>query len=54
MTQYAKVFFEIEIGGQKAGRIVMKLYQETPMCSENFRALLRGSEQRGGLKNSVK
>ena len=33
-----KVFFDITIGGQKAGRIVMELFADvTPRTAENFR-----------------
>eukprot|EP00283_Hemiselmis_rufescens_P002494 CAMPEP_0173426080 /NCGR_PEP_ID=MMETSP1357-20121228/5627_1 /TAXON_ID=77926 /ORGANISM="Hemiselmis rufescens, Strain PCC563" /LENGTH=162 /DNA_ID=CAMNT_0014389659 /DNA_START=42 /DNA_END=530 /DNA_ORIENTATION=- len=39
-----KCFFDIEIGGAPAGRIVMELKDETPKTSENFRALCTGEK----------
>ena len=44
MTQ---VFFDIEIAGQIAGRIVMELSMNTPITSENFRALCTGEKGKG-------
>ena len=39
------VFFDININGQPAGRIVMTLRQDvTPICAENFRALCTGEK----------
>lgn len=42
-----RVFFDITIGGQPAGRIVFQLYPETPRTSENFRALCTGERGAG-------
>ena len=42
-----KVFFDITIGGQAAGRIEMTLADNTPRTSENFRALCTGEKGTG-------
>eukprot|EP01126_Amoeba_proteus_P030596 TRINITY_DN3020_c0_g1_i4.p1 TRINITY_DN3020_c0_g1~~TRINITY_DN3020_c0_g1_i4.p1 ORF type:complete len:176 (-),score=18.95 TRINITY_DN3020_c0_g1_i4:101-628(-) len=40
-----RVFFDVTIGGQQAGRIVFKLFSDkTPRTSENFRALCTGEK----------
>ncbi|VVB09621.1 unnamed protein product [Arabis nemorensis] len=42
---FPKVFFEMTIGGEPAGRIVMELYTDkTPKTADNFRALCTGEK----------
>ena len=48
----AKVYFDIDIGGQEAGRITFQLAPETPKTSDNFRALCTG-EKGFGFKGCV-
>ena len=44
------VFFDITIGGQKAGRIKMELFADiVPRTAENFRQFCTGEHRRGGL-----
>lgn len=40
-----RVFFDMEIGGEKAGRITMELFANiVPKTAENFRALCTGEK----------
>jgi peptidylprolyl isomerase len=47
MSTHSNVFFDVEIGGQPAGRIEFALYGDTPKTSENFRALCTGEKGTG-------
>src|SRR6185312_10606350 len=49
MSIHSKVFFDITIGGQGAGRVVMELFGDTPNTSENFRCLCTGEKGTGKL-----
>lgn len=43
-----RVYFDVTVGGQPAGRIVMQLYaDEVPKTAENFRALCTGEKGDG-------
>ena len=39
------VFFDVTIGGQQAGRVIMELYADkVPATAENFRCLCTGEK----------
>ena len=42
-----QVYFDISIGGSAPERITINLASETPICSENFRALCTGEKGMG-------
>ncbi|KAL5791149.1 hypothetical protein ACOSQ2_006037 [Xanthoceras sorbifolium] len=45
-----RVFFDLTIGGQPAGRVVMELFADvTPKTAENFRALCTGEKGIGKM-----
>ena len=47
MTEHSKVFFDVGVDKQLAGRITIQLFKETPQTSENFRALCTGEKGNG-------
>ena len=48
MAANPRVFFDMEVGGAPAGRIVMELFQDVvPQTAENFRALCTGEKGTG-------
>ncbi|XP_076465598.1 peptidyl-prolyl cis-trans isomerase B-like [Babylonia areolata] len=50
-----KVFFDIEIGGESAGRIVIGLFGKTvPKTAENFKSLAQGDKEAQGVKLTYK
>ena len=49
------MFFDIEIGGEKKGRIVIGLFGKTvPKTAKNFKTLAEGTEERDGKKLTFK
>ena len=44
---HSEVFFDITIGDNPAGKIIMTLFSNTPKTSENFRALCTGEKGNG-------
>jgi cyclophilin family peptidyl-prolyl cis-trans isomerase len=53
-SKSSKVFFDIAIRGDPAGRLVFQLFNETtPKTAENFRALCTGEKGIGTLKKKL-
>ncbi|RLN87379.1 hypothetical protein BBJ28_00001445 [Nothophytophthora sp. Chile5] len=46
-TKETRVFFDVSIGGSRAGRVVFKLYADLPKTTENFRSLCTGERGLG-------
>lgn len=45
VSVFIQVFFDIEIGGEKTGRIVIGLFGKTvPKTAKNFKTLAEGTE----------
>jgi peptidylprolyl isomerase len=44
VAPHSHVFFQISVGGVDQGKIAIQLAGETPICSENFRALCTGEK----------
>ena len=49
----SRVFLDVLIGEQDAGRIEIDLYCDTPKTSENFRSLCTGEKGRGKSGKSL-
>ncbi|CAL1374712.1 unnamed protein product [Linum trigynum] len=50
----SQVYFDVEIGGEAAGRIVMGLFGKTvPKTAENFQALFTSSQEGKGKVGSL-
>jgi hypothetical protein len=53
MAANPKVFFDIQIGTEDAGRVTFELRADvTPKCAENFRALCTGEKDGMGYKGT--
>lgn len=40
----ARVYFDIDIGGRPAGKVVFELFQDVPQTAENFKQLCTGEK----------
>ncbi len=45
--KFPPVFLDVSIEGSLLGRLVIELFEDTPITSENFRALCTGEKGKG-------
>uniref|UniRef100_A0A7R9VHV7 peptidylprolyl isomerase n=1 Tax=Chlamydomonas euryale TaxID=1486919 RepID=A0A7R9VHV7_9CHLO len=54
MSENPRVFFDIEVGGETSGRVVMELFADVcPRTAENFRSLCTGEKGLGRSKKPL-
>ncbi len=47
MLPFPRMFLELSVDGEFFGRLILKLYDDTPRTSENFRCLCTGEKGTG-------